>query len=177
MGCDSQWITDIGGTVQTNIPNRVATETNQLFYHKGKIYLVPRNVVTDNYTIPFGINKAKWDARPSHLHDICCKYHQVIIVNLPIGVIYNDYLYTEYDNTIKQDVIRCKDIPIEYLELLDVDFNTCNNLLYEAMIALGTIPKPICKLYRLGVNFNINWLFTNNNLLYINTIYNNKLYT
>ena len=177
MGCDSQWITDIGGTVQTNIPNKVATKTNQLFYNKGKIYLVPRNTVTDNYTTPFGINKTKWDARPSHLHDICCKYHQVIIVNLPIEVIYSDYLYTEYDNTVKQDVIRCKDIPIEYLELLDVDFNTCNNLLYEAMIALGTIPKSICKLYRLGVNFNINWLFTNNNLLYINTIYNNKLYT
>lgn len=171
------WITDKGPVIQDDIPNKVITLTNQLFTDNDYIYLIPRNTVTDNYTIPFGINKDKWDTRPSHLHDIGCKYHQVIIVDIPIEIIYSDYLYTEYDKTIKQDIIRCKDIPIEYLELLDVDFNECNNLLYEGMDSINTIPKSICKLYRLGVNFNLNWLLTNNNLLYINTIYNNKLYT
>ena len=80
------WITNKGGTEQDYVPNKVVTETNQLFYNKGKLYLVPRNTVTDNYTIPLGINKSKWDTRPSHLHDIGCKYHQVILVDLPLEV-------------------------------------------------------------------------------------------
>lgn len=172
MGCDSQWITDIGGTVQTNIPNRVATETNQLFYNKGILYLIPRNTVSDNYTIPLGINKSKWDARPSHLHDIGCKYHQVIIVDLPLEIVYTNYIEIDMDNNI-----ICKDIPIEYLKVIDVDFNTCNDLLLYGMKATSSIPKYICKAYRLGVNFNINWLFTGKDKIDLDNIYTNKLYT
>ena len=167
----SSWLTDKGGCIQDDTPNRVVTETNQLFCSNGVVYLIPRNTVTDNYTIPFGINKTRWDTRPSHLHDIGCRYHKVLVVDLPLDVIYSDYLYIE-DNKV-----RCKDIPIDNIIVKGISFKECNDLLYKAMMALGNIPKPICKLYRLGVNFNLNWLFTNNNLLYINTIYNNKLYT
>lgn len=165
------WITDRGSMVQSDEPNRVITTTNQLFYYRGTIYLVPRNTVTDNYTIPLGINKSKWDVRPSHLHDIACRYHAVLVVDLPIEILYNKYLYLDNNNLL------CKDIPVEYIKIVNITFNECNNLLYNSMICLQNIPKYICNLYRLAVNFNINWLFTNNNLLYINTIYNNKLYT
>ena len=99
------WITDKGGTIQANTPNKVITETNQLFYHKGTLYLIPRNTVTDNYTIPLGINKSKWDARPSHLHDIGCRYHQVIVVELPLQILYSDYIDIVNNRCI------CRDIP------------------------------------------------------------------
>ena len=166
------WITDKGGTIQANTPNKVITETNQLFYNKGKLYLIPRNVVTDNYTIPLGINKSKWDCRPSHLHDIGCRYHQVIIVDLPLEILYTNYIEIDKNNNI-----ICKDIPKEYLKVVDVDFNTCNNLLLYGMKAISSIPRYICKAYRLGVNFNINWLFTGKTKLDLNKLYKDKIYT
>ena len=165
------WITDKGGTIQANTPNKVITETNQLFYNKGTLYLIPRNTVTDNYTIPLGINKSKWDCRPSHLHDIGCKYHQVIVVELPLQILYSDYI------DIVDNRCICKDIPKEYLKVVDVDFDTCNNLLLYGMKAISSIPKYICKAYRLGVNFNINWLFTGKDKIDIDNIYVSKLYT
>lgn len=166
------WITDKGGTVQDYTPNKVITETNQVILIKGKLYLVPRNTVTDDYTTPFGINKSKWDTRPSHLHDIGCKYHQVIEIDLPLEVLFNEYIYLDKNNKA-----ICKDIPIEYLKVVDISFDECNNLLYEGMNAISSIPNYVCKAYRLGVNFNINWLFTGKNKIDLNTIYKFRLYT
>ena len=165
------WITDKSPTIQDNDPNKVDTINNQLFNLKGKIYLVPRNTVTDNYTIPLGINKDKWDVRPAHLHDIGCYYHQVILVDLPLEVIYNDYCYL-IDNRI-----ICRDIPKENLKVVDVTFKECNDLLFEGMRGLRSIPKWVAALYRLGVNLNLNWLFTGKKKIDLSNIYNNKLYT
>lgn len=168
-GC---WITSKVPTIHSNRPNRVITLTNQVLYYDGTLYLVPRKTETDNYSIPFNINKNKWDERPSHLHDIGCRYHQVIIIDLPLEILYTNYIEIDKDNNI-----ICKDIPIEYLKVIDIDFNTCNDLLYKGMEVISNIPKYVTKLYRLAVNFNINWLNTGKNKIDINNIYVNKLYT
>ena len=89
------WLTSKGSVVQHDLPNKVVTTTNQLLYSNGVVYLIPRGTVTDNYSIPLGINKSKYDVRPSHLHDIGCYYHKVLVVDLPLYKIdkYIDYKY------------------------------------------------------------------------------------
>lgn len=166
------WITDKSPLLQDNKYNKVITIDNQIFDDRGTLYLVPRNTCTDNYTIPFGINKEKYDVRPSHLHDIGCYYHQVIKVNLPLEVLYKDYCYLD-----KNDRVICRDIPIKYLEVVDVSFNECNDLLLKAMEGIINIPKNKAKLYRLAVNFNIGWIFTGKDKIDLSLLYNNKLYT
>lgn len=165
------WITDKSPTIQDNRPNTSITLNNQLLYDNGNIYLVPRNTCTDNYTIPLGINKTKYDVRPSHLHDIACYYHQVIKVNLPLEIIYNDYCY------IIDNKVVCRDIPKENLEVVNVTFNQCNDFLLKGMIGIPNIPKWKDKLYRLAVNLNIGWIFTGKYKIDLDLIYNNKLYT
>lgn len=168
-----QWLTSKGSVTESNIPNRVITNTNQLYKdNDGSIYMVPRNTVTDNYTIPLGINKSKYDTRPSHLHDIGCYYHKVIKVNLPEYIIRQDYLYLDTNNNVV-----CKDIPIEYLVIEDISFNNVNNLFYRAMGSIISIPKYINIVYRLGVGLNLNWLLTGIDNIELNNIYKYKLYT
>lgn len=165
------WITDKSPTIQDNKPNKNITIENQLFNNKGTIYLVPRNTGTDNYTMPLCINKSKYDVRPSHLHDIACYYHQVIVVDLPLEIIYKDYCY------LINNRIICRDIPKENLKVVDVTFNECNDLLFDGMNAIHNIPKWIDKLYRLGVNLNIGWLWSGKKNIDLDNIYNNILYT
>ena len=76
------WLTSKSCIIQSEIGEFVTTH-NQLYEDKdGTIYLVPRFTQTDGYTIPLGINRTKYDIRPSTLHDIGCKYHQLIKVNI-----------------------------------------------------------------------------------------------
>lgn len=164
------WLTDKSPILQSDIPNKVETLHNQIFYHKGDAYLIPRGLISDNYTIPLGINKSKWDVRPSHLHDIACKYHQVILINLSLPTIVDNYLIDIHDTTVS------KDIPIEYLSVVNIGFNKTNDLLKEAMID-SNIPNRYCRLYRLAVNFNLNWLFTGKDKIDLNKLYKDKIIT
>lgn len=164
-----KWITDIGAVTQTSTPNKILTLTNQIYTEGNEIYLVPRKTLSDNYTIPLGINKSKWDSRPSHLHDIGCKYHQLIKVNLPIECL------SRWLIDFNGKVVCC-DIPKEYLEVVDVGFNKCNNLLHGAMRSAG-IPNGTCMVYRAGVELNLNWLLTGKESIDIDSIYTNILYT
>ena len=164
------WLTSKGSVVQHDLPNKVVTTTNQLLYSNGVVYLIPRGTVTDNYSIPLGINKSKYDVRPSHLHDIGCYYHNVLVVDLPL---YKIDKYIDYKDGIK----ICRDIPIEYIKIIPVKFKQCNDLLYEGMRASTTIPSYADKLYRFAVNFNINWLFTGKEQLHKDLVYNKLLYT
>ena len=169
------WLTDKSPILQSNIPNKVETLYNQIYYVDGNAYLIPRGLISDNYTIPFGINKSKWDVRPSHLHDIACKYHQLIMVNLSINTIVDNYLDDidiEEDNTIT----ICKDIPIEYLSVVNINFNDTNDLLKKAMEDVD-IPKKYCRLYRFAVNFNLNWLFTGKDNIDLNKLYKDNIIT
>ena len=126
------WLTSKGSVVQHDLPNKVVTTTNQLLYSNGVVYIIPRGTVTDNYSIPLGINKSKYDVRPSHLHDIGCYYHKVLVVDLPL---YKIDKYIDYKDGIK----ICMDIPIEYIKIIPVRFNQCNNLLYDGMRASTTM--------------------------------------
>ena len=92
------WLTSKGSVVQHDLPNKVVTTTNQLLYSNSVVYLIPRGTVTDNYSIPLGINKSKYDVRPSHLHDIGCYYHKVLVVDLPL---YKIDKYIDYKDGIK----------------------------------------------------------------------------
>ena len=168
------WLTDKSPILQSDIPNKIETLYNQIYYHKGNAHLIPRGLISDNYTIPLGINKSKWDARAAHLHDIACKYHQVILVNLSLPTIVDDYLE---DIVIDdKDITVCKDIPIEYLSVVNINFKDTNDLLKAAMIS-SEIPNKYCKLYRFAVNFNLNWLFTGKEPLNLNTLYRDKILT
>lgn len=145
------WLTDKAPILQSNIPNKIESLYNQIYYHKGNAYLIPRGLVTDGYTIPFNIDKTKRDIRPSMLHDIGCKFHEVILIDLPIRYIETNYLYDVDDITV------CRDIPKECLKVIPVSFHKCNKLLKDAMIDCN-IPKNIAKLYYLAVHFNLNWI-------------------
>ena len=45
------------------------------------------------------------------------------------------------------------------------------------MVATDTIPNIKCVLYRLGVEFNINWLFTGKDNIDLNNLYDSILST
>lgn len=168
------WITDKSPILQSNIPNKVETLNNQVYYNNGNAYLIPRGLISDNYTIPLGINKSKLDVRPSHLHDIACKYHQLILIDLPIRYMEKNFLEDiEIDGN---DITICRDIPIECLKTIKVDFNTANNLLKEAMED-ANIPKKYCRLYRFAVNFNLNWLFTGKDNINLDKLYRDNIIT
>ena len=164
------WLTDKSPILQSDKPNKIETLYNQIYYHEGIAYFIPRGLVTDGYTIPFNIDKCKRDVRPSVLHDIASRFHQLIIVDLPARYLENTYLVDIEDITV------AKDIPIEQLKVIDVSFNKANNLLKESMKDLG-IPTSICNLYRLAVNFNLNWLFTGKEKINLSSLYKDKIYT
>lgn len=164
------WLTDKSPILQSNIPNKIETLYNQIYYYKGNAYLIPRGLITDGYTIPFGIDKTKRDIRPSSLHDIGCKFHELIIINLPLHTIVDKYTVDVGDITV------AKDIPIEYLQVSKVTFNKCNNLLKESMKDLN-IPKNIYNLYRFAVNFNLNWLLTGKEHIDLNKLYKDSIIT
>ena len=164
------WLTSKSCIIQSEIGEFVTTH-NQLYEDKdGTIYLVPRFTQTDGYTIPLGINRTKYDIRPSTLHDIGCKYHKLIKINIDKDTLIEKYFIN------KNNKIICKDIDIEDLLLIDVKFNQLNNIFYNSMVDLD-IPKYKAIEYRIGVEFNIGYIFTKNNKLDINKIYSNKLDT
>ena len=115
------WLTDKSPILQSNKPNKIETLQNQVYYYKGNAYLIPRGLVSDGYTIPFNIDKCKRDVRPSELHDIGCKYHQLILIDIPLHILTEKYI-----RYIDGKVI-CNDIPIQYLKVVPVTFNECNN--------------------------------------------------
>ena len=164
------WLTDKSPILQSDKPNKIETLYNQIYYHEGIAYFIPRGLVTDGYTIPFNIDKCKRDVRPSTLHDIACKFHQLITVDLPLKYLDNTYI----DDIDGIEV--AKDIPIEQLKVIDVSFSTANKLLKESMKDL-LIPKSIYNLYYFAVNFNLNWLFTGKEKINLSSLYKDKIYT
>ncbi len=154
-----EWLTDKSRLEQSNEPNDWFLSDNELFKDEdGAIYLVPRNYKTDNYTVPDWVawlagNKAKWDVRPSHIHDFGCQFHQLIRITLTEQQLRQmRFLRTHHDKII------CEDIPIKFLEIIPVTKWEIDCLFKRAMKATKVIPAIVYNLYRGGVFFNLGWL-------------------
>lgn len=142
--------------------------TNELFQDiDGSIYLTWRGFSTDNFT---WLKTNKWDIRCSHLHDVACRYHQIIKVNLSLDelIIKGLLIYVE-----KIDSWFCKDIPAYYLEITNISRYEANNLFYRMLRSADCPHTPVivAYLYRIGVAFNLRWLFTGKNPIDLNNLY------
>lgn len=126
--------------------------------NNGELYLAPRNMYTDFYTIPSFVaivagSPVDYDVRCSSIHDLWCYCHKALIVLLSEGdLIAKGYLrYSE-----KNKMWVCEDIPAEFLSKRKVGKLETNNVLYECM---ETVNVPLINrlIIRLGVVFNAGW--------------------
>lgn len=167
----TRFFTDKSRLEQTNEPNKWLMLDNELYYDDdGKIYLTPRNYITDNYTIPdwiawLGGNKSKYDVRPAHLHDFVCQFHQAIRVKLNEVGLRKIRLLKTFNNKVV-----CENIPIQFLELVPFTKWEADCLFKRAMKSTKTIPARVYNLYRGGVFFNFGWL-GNHKAFDLNKIY------
>lgn len=134
----------------------------------GSINLHWRNFKTDNFT---WINSSDWDIRCSHGHDIGCKHHQIVKVRLTENELWKKGFLKKFNG-----MIVCKDIPIEYLEIVDISGHQINNLFYRMLrdADCPITPKYVQYLYRAGVSFNIKWFWSGKNKIDLNQLYNKE---
>ena len=144
---------------QLDIPGKWKLIDNQLYKDDdGIIYLCPRNLITDGFTIPnilaaIAGGKMQWDTRASSEHDFECYYHLVLIVNMTEYELRRDgYLH------IHNDLQVCENIPLEFLTLKTTTFNETNNRFLRMLQSLNSISSWRAKLLRFGVNFNVGWI-------------------
>lgn len=154
-----KWLTTKSRLQQANKPNKWYLIDNELFQDEdGSIYLVPRNYLTDNYTIPDWVAwvagcKSKYDVRPAHIHDFGCQFKQLLKVRLnEQGLRKLGYMRK------KDDIFVCEDIPREFLEVIPVTKWEIDCLFKRAMRATREISNYTSCVYRGGVFFNIGWL-------------------
>lgn len=154
-----KWLTSNSRLEKAPKPNKWLLVDNEVFQDEdGAIYLVPRNYVSDNYTIPdwlawLGGNRSKYDPRPAHIHDFGCQYHQLIRITINESELRRLRLLKAHNGKL-----ICEDVPIEYLELVSIEKWEVDCLFKRAMKATGSIPKWVYNLYRGGVFFNLGWL-------------------
>ena len=124
----------------------------------GRLYLAPRNMYTDFYTIPGFVawlagSPIDRDVRCSSQHDTVCYIHKAIIINLTEKEL-RDKGYYRFSE--KNNMWICEDIPAEFLYTEKRSKFAANNLLYECMEAAGE-PWLSRALVRAGTAFNIGW--------------------
>lgn len=132
---------------------------NEVFRaNDGKLYLAPRNMRTDNYTIPMFFSciagsPVDFDTRCSHIHDLCCYCHEALYIDLTKEELEKKG-YLRYST--RNGMWVCEDIPAEYLKTKKISKIRANNLLYECMEASG-VPLLNRIIIRIGVIFNMSW--------------------
>ena len=175
-----KFLTYYSEMAQTEKPGIWYTLHNQLFIDKNNtISLVPRFFSSDSYTIPdwlawLGGGKMKWDNRPSLEHDLNCKYHSFIKVNLTKNeLIQKGYLHTKIKSSGSKNIMICvcEDIPIEYLSVEKINFNQVNGRFKRMMQATNNLKIWRINMMRFAVNFNIGWLFSGKIKLDLNKLY------
>lgn len=122
----------------------------------GTLYLAPRGTVTDNFSRPFG-NKQKYDVRPSHIHDIGCRYKQLIVVDCCIETLKSAGLL-QGRGGISGGKIILEDVPLSWLKIVDVKKAEVDNL-FKRMCQASNMPKWVVNIYRAGVFCNLGWLW------------------
>jgi hypothetical protein len=142
---------------QTDKPGYWRTLDNELYMTDNcELLLAPRFLWSDGYTFP-GLVMAilgdhhYFDARCAHQHDLFCRFHQRVRVELSLAQLkMNGYLHTFEGKVV------CEDIPLEYLNIEKVSKTWTDNTFYDMMISCG-ISKIKAMLIRFGVFFNLNW--------------------
>ena len=170
-----QFITAHSRIEQTDKQGYFKTIDNELYMDdNGQLYLVPRYFWTDGYTFPKIVmailgDKNKYDVRPPHGHDICCRFHQCITVNASLTQL-------KFMNIIRKHkgTIICEDIPTEYLQIEKISKFDADNLFYRMMSACN-INWLVKWIIRVGAIFNINWLRTGKKSLTSYNIYNEDI--
>lgn len=158
-----KFLTDKAITQQLDKKGMYRVLANELYKDDdNSIYLVWRGFETDNFT---WINSSDWDIRCSHLHDVGCKYHQVIRVRLNEQDLRSRRLLVVHNNKI-----ICHDIPIKYLKVQKISGHEINNMFYR-MLKASKAPKYVQILYRTGVAFNFGWFFSGKEKIDLNRLY------
>lgn len=152
-----RFITSKSRIEQTDTPGYWKTLDNELYLDDdSNLCLTPRYFWSDGYTFP-GIvmvilgDKQKWDVRAAHGHDLFCRFHQRIRVNMSLtNLKIHNYLH---DHNGK---IVCEDIPLEYLEIEKISKRWADDCFKRMMLACN-VPEEKIKIIRFGVIFNLNW--------------------
>ena len=132
---------------------------NEVFKaNDGCIYLAPRNMYTDNYTIPMWCawiagSPIDFDTRSSHIHDQLCYNREALMIDLTEEEL-KEKGYLRYSDN--NEMWICEDVPQEYLKTRKIGKIEANNMLYECMTA-ADVPLLNRLIIRLGVCFNIGW--------------------
>ena len=133
---------------------------NEVYKSKeGILYMAPRTMQTDNYTIPCWIafiagSPVDYDTRCSHIHDQFCYNREALIITLTEKEL-RDKGFLRFSE--KNNMWICEDIPSEYLKKRKVGKWEADNMLYECMEAAQE-PWLSRILVRIGVLFNIGWI-------------------
>ncbi len=166
-----KFLTAEARTRQINERKKWVTLDNLLYeYDDGVVELTPRLLETDNYTFPKILalitgDKSEYDVRPSHPHDLKCRYHKRIIVTLSSQELIDlGYLREHYDPVLHEVYFVCDDIPAEYLSIETVTKWDCDCQFKEMILATGNVKKWRAGMYRSGVFFNASWLWTGKEL-------------
>lgn len=132
---------------------------NELYVdNDGTMLLTPRRFWSDSYTFPGFImpllgDKNKFDVRGAHQHDLACRFHQLLVVNLTLTELKHKRLIKYHD---RKNIVICEDIPTKYLQIKDITKKNADDLLKRMMLT-SNIDENICNIVRFGVNFNLNW--------------------
>lgn len=155
----AEYLTQKVRLVQTDRKRIWRTLDNELFLDDdGYIYIVPRYMCTDNYTIPMWVawiagSPVDYRVEPSHIHDLACYSLAVVYTTLTKEELIEKGYY-RYSEKLKLWV--CEDIPKEYLAIRTMTKAQANNLLGRAMRA-AKVPFRQRVITRLGVCFNFGW--------------------
>ncbi len=147
--------------IQTDKPLIHKALNNQLYMDDDNtIYLCPKKQEYDGYTIPkwlawLGGSNFEWDLRCAREHDLNCKYHQEIVVNLTLSKLKALNLLRTINNKV-----YCLNIPKEYLLVRNVSFNSANDKFKRMMLSATNIQPWRVKIMRLAVNLNIHWFIS-----------------
>lgn len=142
---------------QVSEPGYWKTLDNELYIDDdGSCYLVPRYFWSDGYTFPgiimaFLGDKHFYDVRPAHGHDLGCRFHEVLKVELSLTQLkLKGYL------RMHKDMVVCDDIPLEYISVVKKKKTWVDDFFKRMMLACN-IPRNKVNIIRLGVFFNLNW--------------------
>lgn len=159
-------IEQISASLWSTIDNQLAE------LDSGRIILAPRKLMTDNNTNPFGKNDL-CDVRAAHFHDLGCRYHKLIYVNLTVEELKQKMYLRIHKKRTKDktyDIWVCDDIPLNHLSIEDAGFRQCNSIFKELLLACK-VGNILSNTMRFAVNFNLGWLFSANAKLDTNKIY------